>query len=96
MKLTEEDRQFLREEFFEDERSILQIEKAIKKTIFEIDGKRISADEAISLIGRRNFLCGMDRCAFHVDAVQHTLDGKDLYFDSRPYFKEKPRRRGAR
>ena len=50
MKLTEEDKKFLREEFFEDERSILQIEKAIKKTIFEIDGKRISADEAISLI----------------------------------------------
>ncbi len=96
MKLTEEDRQFLREEMFEDERSILQIEKAMKKTIFEIDGKRISADDAISLIGRKNFLCGMDRCAFHVDAVQHTPDGKDLYFDSRPYFKEKPRRRDAR
>ena len=96
MKLTEEDRQFLREEMFEDERSILQIEKAMKKTTFEIDGKRISADDAISLIGRRNFLCGMDRCAFHVDAVQHTPDGKDLYFDSRPFFKEKPRRRDAR
>ena len=41
MKLTEEDKKFLREEFFEDERSILQIEKAIKETIFEIDGKRI-------------------------------------------------------
>ena len=49
MKLTEEDKKFLREEFFEDERSILQIEKALKKTIFEIDGKRISADEAIRL-----------------------------------------------
>ena len=96
MKLTEEDKKFLREEMFEDERSILQIEKAIQKTIFEIDGKRISADEVISLIGRKNFLCGMDRSAFHADAVQHTPDGKELYFDSRPFFKEKPRRRDAR
>lgn len=72
-----DDKKSLREETFEDERGILQIEKAMKKTIFEIDGKRISADEAISLIGRRNFLCGMDRCAFHADAVHHTA----LFFE---------------
>ena len=51
-------KKFLREEMFEDERSILRIEKAIQKTIFEIDGKRISADEVISLMGRKTSCAG--------------------------------------
>ena len=96
VKLTEEDKKFLREELYEDDDSIDQIERALKKTVFEIDGKRISAEGVIELIGRRKFLCGLDRSAFHWDAVQKTVDGHEVYFDSRRFFREKPRRREAR
>ena len=93
MKLTEEDKKFLKEELHEDDESIDQIERALKKTIFELDGKRISAEKVVDLIGRRKFLCGLDRSSFHWDAVQNTADGQEVYFDSRRFFREKPRRR---
>ena len=96
VKLTEVDKKFLKEELHEDDESIDQIKRALKKTTFELDGKRISAEKVVGLIGRRKFLCGLDRSAFHWDAVQNTADGHEVYFDSRRFFREKSRRREAR
>ena len=72
VKLTEEDKKFLREMMYEDEKSINQIEKALDKTIFELDGKRITAEEARKILGDEDFLSGLDRSSFHVDAVRYT------------------------
>ena len=92
MKLTEEDRAYLRDTLKEDTESIRQIEQVLAKTTFKIDKKRLTAEEVIEQIGREDFLSGMDRCAFHVDAVRITPEGEEIYFDSRRYFKEPPRR----
>jgi hypothetical protein len=96
VKLTEEDKKFLREMMYEDEKSINQIEKALDKTIFELDGKRITAEEARKILGDEDFLSGLDRSSFHVDAVRYTEERKAVTFDSRPFFREKARRREAR
>ena len=88
MKLTEEDRVYLREECHEDDEDIRQIEKVISKTTFKLDGKRIPLKEAIDLLGREEFLSGMDRSAFHWSAVRMTPDGREIHFDSRRFFRE--------
>ena len=96
VKLTEEDKRFLREKMYEDDQSIDQIERALAKTIFELDGKRITAEEARSVLSETDFLTGIDRSSFHVDAVRYTEDGREVSFDSRPFFRERPRRREPR
>ena len=95
MKLTEEDRDFLRTQYHEDEESIDQIEKALRKTTFHMGNERISAEEVIARIGREMFLSGIDRSAFHVTALRITPDGKEIFFNSRRFFKE-PERSDAR
>ena len=96
VKLSEEDKNYLREVMYEDDKSIDQIERALEKTIFELDGNRITAEEARRVLGGEDFLSGIDRSSFHVDAVRYTEEGKKVTFDSRPFFRERPRRRDAR
>jgi hypothetical protein len=53
----------------------------------EARGKRISRDEAIRLLGRKVWLSGLARSAFHFSAVR-TIEGSEafVYFNSRRYF----------
>ena len=55
----------------------------------EDKGKRISRDEAIRLLGRKEWLSGLSRSAFHFSAVR-LVENSDLFvlFDSRKYFAE--------
>lgn len=97
MKLTEQDKEYLRKHFHEDERSIRQIEEATSYTRYELDDERgsckpqrIGAKRVIELLGRKLWLSGMRRSAFHWEALVHVpgMDGVDVYFDSSRYFKE--------
>ena len=63
-----------------------QIEEAARRTAYEYDGKRISRGEAISLLGRRSYLAGISRSAFHHTSVQLTPEEKPVYFDSSRLF----------
>ena len=48
----------------------------------------ISASEAIGIIGKHRFLCGLDRCAFHYSATQTNEDASVvIYYDAFEYFK---------
>lgn len=50
--------------------------------------RRVSREEAIALLGKRRYLAGLGRSAFHWSAAQHTEDGKaEVYFDSGRLFK---------
>lgn len=97
MKLTAEDRLFLKEQCHEDEASINQIERAARRTKYEyydpsIDDRchRIGVDKVISLVGREQWLIGMDRSAFHWSATIE-VPGKErvvIFFDSSAFFRE--------
>ena len=93
MKLTEEDKQLLREIGHSDE-DFPQIEEAMqtKSTEYTFQGKRISRAKAIELLGRRKYLCGLSRSAFHWSAVQPVGESDDpedgvIRFDSHNLFK---------
>lgn len=86
MKLTLEDKALLldmgcAESDFE------QIEEATRKTYYEYCGKRIGQKKALELLGRRKYLAGINRSAFHFSAVQFTPQDKPVYFDSGRLFK---------
>ena len=50
-------------------------------------GKRISRDDAIRLLGRKEWLSGLSRSAFHFTACRDTLDGASfVLFDSHKLF----------
>ena len=87
MKLRKIDKVML-EELNVPEKDWAQIEAAISKTTFEYNKRRISASEASRLLGRKEFLSGMSRSAFHWSATRETPDGATVYFDSIRYFKE--------
>ena len=86
MKLTKADREYIRRNFWEDDKNIDQIEAAIGCTWFEYKNERIGVRKAIELIGREKFLSGMDRSAFHRTATVTTDEGIPVYFDSSKYF----------
>ncbi len=92
MKLTKADREYIRRNFWEDDKHIDQIEAAIGFTRFEYKGERIGVRRVIELAGREGLLDGMDRSAFHQTAVIPDLDGNPIYFDSRAYFREDGRK----
>lgn len=87
MKLTDEDKKFLREMYDEtEERNLKQIEDCSKKTVFTLinkdeketrysslwyTSKRITEKEAIRLLGRETFVSGMHRAAFHRSAIRY-------------------------
>lgn len=88
MELTEKDKAMLRE-WGHPESDFRQIEEAFKKskTKYELGDKPISREEAISLLGREQYLSGIARSAFHYTAVRETPDGKFVYFDSSNLFR---------
>lgn len=66
-----------------------QIEEALQKRItkYELCGKKITREEAISILGRKKFLSGISRSAFHYTATQILDDGRVVYFDSSNLFR---------
>ena len=50
-------------------------------------GRHISRDEAIRLLGRKEWLSGLSRSAFHFTACRDTIDGASfVLFDSHKLF----------
>ena len=88
MKLTDEDKALLLE-LGETEDHFWQVEEAMKTcyTKYSCDGKTISRQKAIELLGKRKYICGLTRSAFHRTAVQETSDGEKVYFDSNRLFR---------
>lgn len=88
VKLSREDQELLRSLDCE-ERDFPQIERALRKdmTTYKMDNKRISREQAIELLGKRNFLSGISRSAFHCTAVRETADGRFVLFNSYNLFK---------
>ena len=95
MKLTSEDKSLLRQLGYPD-KDFPQIESAmqVRCTKYELGSKAISRDRAIALLGRRKYLAGLSRSAFHYTAAQligeNEKDGI-VYFDSSRLFKEESR-----
>ena len=89
MKLTKEDKKLLKGCGVEEE-DFDQIERATKKTVYELkdkDGTReITQEEALRILGREEFLSGISRSSFHYSAVREN-GGKRIYFDSSKLFK---------
>ena len=87
MKLTVEDKQFLKDIGYPDNQ-LNQIEKAAASTIYKVDNKkRISCKKAIEVIGRENFLSTLGRSAFHWNSSTETKDGEHFVsFDSSSMF----------
>lgn len=52
-------------------------------------GKRINGEEAIRILGRRVWLSGLARSAFHWTAMRSSPDEQyEVYFDSSRFFKD--------
>lgn len=85
MKLTEQDKVCLLS-IGNRLQDLNQIEYAVAKTTFKCDGEHISQAEALTILGRKDFLCGMSRSAFHWDTSRTTPDGRTVDFDSSRYF----------
>ena len=88
MKLTNTDKALLLE-WGHPESDFQQIEEAFKKTKtkYELGDKPISREDAISLLGREQYLSGISRSAFHYTAVRETPDGQLVCFDSSNLFR---------
>ena len=87
MKLTNSDKEYLKE-IRHSEKDYNQIEKVSERTDYEYQDKKIGRKKAIELLGRKVYLCGIARSAFHWTACRETPDGKEVYFDSSRFFKE--------
>ena len=87
MKLTIYDKEFLGILGY-SEKDIPQIEEAVRKTVYELNGKeKISYQETIMLIGRKAFLSGISRSTFHWSASRYTEDENNFVsFDSSKLF----------
>jgi len=91
MKLTPEDKLLLKN-WGNSDIDIEQISDAIRCTTYTVytgdsrRGRKISADTAVKMLGRREFLSGITRSAFHFTAVRTTNSGKQIYFNSRKLF----------
>lgn len=87
MKLSDGDREYLKKCGYL-EKDMGQIEAAIKKTVYRINGrKRITAKKACGLLGRETYLSGLSRSAFHWSAAREIDDSGDIVlFDSSKLF----------
>lgn len=67
-----------------------QIERARSRrnTIYSIRGKVITQSDAIRVLGRREYLSGIARSAFHYTCVRNAPDGTPVFFDSKNLFRE--------
>lgn len=88
MKLTENDKKILKKWGYSDD-DIPQIEEATEKAIYKLNYKvRITAKEAIKLLGRSDYLSGISRSAFHFTASRRVENTGDVVsFDSSALFK---------
>lgn len=88
MKLSREDQEILTD-LGVSEKDYRQIEEAshARLTTYALDGKEITRDAAIRLLGRRDYLSGMARSAFHWSAARALTDGSVVYFDSSNYLR---------
>ena len=93
MKLTKADKEYLKSIGY-DNRDFEQIEKASGKTIYTLcneytgDEITITIDKAIELLGRKVYLSGISRSAFHWGCVRETeTKGINVYFDSSKFFR---------
>lgn len=86
VKLTERDRELLRG-YGHSEHDMEQIAQAIRCTEYTVDGTRITADEAVTILGREEFLSGISRSAFHYTAAREAEDHSIVYFDSSKLFR---------
>lgn len=88
MKLSNEERTHLHELGYSDT-DVKQIEEVmqVRYTTYTLGSKTISRDRAIELLGRKTYLSGIVRSAFHWSAVRITESGENIYFDSSKYFK---------
>lgn len=85
-KLTDEDKQILREWGYPEE-DFPQIEEAARRSRYEIENKKITCQAAIGILGREKFLSGIARSAFHWTSVRESEDGRYVFFDSSILFK---------
>jgi len=90
MKLTGEDKKLLTEWGYPEE-DFNQIERATTKTTYALseNGKihsKVTADEAIDILGREDYLSGMGRSAFHWSACRENKEGQRIYFNSSKLF----------
>lgn len=83
MKLTASDKKMLLEWGYAA-CDFRQIETAGEqsKTKYTLDGEPISREDAVSLLGWRQYLSGLSRSAFHCTAARETPNGQTVYFDS--------------
>lgn len=72
---------------------IRQIDKAVTKTVYQLEDKKISHKKAREILGDKEFLSGIARSAFHFDAVRKTDKQELLLFDSSKLFKTNERGR---
>jgi len=86
MKLTSEDKKVLKENGFKDE-DMNQIERATIKTVYEMNGEKISQKKALEILGRKEYLSGISRSAFHWSAGRDNEKGETVSFDSSKLFK---------
>ena len=88
MKLGKEEKELLRSMDCEDQ-DFPQIERAlsVNMTTYKMGNKRISREQAIELLGKRDFLSGIARSAFHGTAGRETADGKVVLFTDAEYFR---------
>ena len=86
VKLTKQDKELLRG-YGPSEGDMKQIARAIRCTEYTVDGTRITADEAVTILGRENFLSGISRSAFHYTASRESEDHSIVSFDSSKLFR---------
>lgn len=69
------------------QQDIPQIEEAIKICRLEDkNDKRISRKRAIEILGRKDFISGISRAAFHWTASRTNDEGESVYFDCSKLF----------
>ena len=93
LKLTNEDKKLLKNWGYPDE-DLTQIERATTKTKYELartsfntSENKISTDEAIEILGRKEYLSGIARSAFHWSACRQNEKGQTVYFNSSKLFR---------
>ena len=94
MKLTKKDKEYLLS-IGAKECDLKQIEESTKMTKYEMYTKedesivhRIGVRKAIEILGRKTFLTGILRSAFHKTAVRYNEDGTIfVMFDAEKYWK---------
>lgn len=79
MKLTAEDEAVLLG-MGHPKQDIPQLKDATRKATIKYRNEKISHERAVELLGRRTYLTGISRCAFHASAVRETPDGETVDF----------------